>query len=59
MVSIRRIIPLWVKHPKPLVAVVIPELGLQLMHLNPVLDRVEGAVDALRVLSHLGNQFFL
>ena len=59
MVGIRRIIPLWVKHPKPLVAVVIPELGLQLMHLNPVLDQVEGAVDALRVLSHLGNQFFL
>ena len=59
MVGIRRIIPLWVKHPKPLVAVVIPELGLQLMHLNPILDQVEGAVDALRGLSHLGNQFFL
>ena len=59
MVGIRRIIPLWVEHPKLLVAMVIPELGLQLMHLNPVLDQVEGAVDALRVLSHLGNQFFL
>ena len=59
MVSIRRIIPLWVKHLKPLVAVVIPELGLQLMHLDPVLDRVQGAADALRGLSHLGNQFFL
>ena len=59
MVGIRRIIPLWVKHPKPLVAVVIPELGLQLMHLNPILEQEEGAVDALGVLSHLGNQFFL
>ena len=59
MVGIRRIIPLWVEHPKLLVAVVIPELGLQLMHLNPVLEQEEGAVDALRVLSHLGNQFFL
>ena len=47
------------KHPKPLVAVVLPVLGLQHMHLNPVLDQVEGAVDALGVLSHLGNQFFL
>ena len=59
MVGIHRIIPLWVEHPKLLVAVVIPELGLQLMHLNPVLEQEEGAVDALRVLSHLGNQFFL
>ena len=55
MVGIRRIIPLWVKHPKPLVAVVIPELGLQLMHLNPVLDQVEGAVNALRVTLTLGQ----
>ena len=59
MVGIRRIISFWVEHPKLLVAVVIPELGLQLMHLSPVLDQVEGAVDALRGLSHLGNQFFL
>ena len=58
MGGIRRIIPLWVEHPKPLVAVVIPELGLQLTHLNPVLDQVEGAVVALRVPSHLGNQIF-
>ena len=59
MVGIRRIIPLWVEHPKPLVAVVIPpELGLQLTHLDPVLDLVEGAVIALRVPSHLGNQIF-
>ena len=47
------------KHPKPLVAVVLPVLGLQHMHLDPVLDQLEGAVDALRGLSHLGNQFFL
>ena len=59
MVGIRRIIPLRVEHPKPLVAVVIPpELGLQLMHLSLVLDQVEGAVVALRVPSHLGNQIF-
>ena len=37
---------------------VIPVLGLQHMHLDPVLDRVQGAADALRGLSHLGNQFF-
>ena len=55
MVGIRRIIPLWVEHPKPLVAVAIPELGLQLTHLNPVLDQVEGAVDALRVTLTLGQ----
>ena len=56
MVGIRRIIPLWVEHPKLLVAVVIPlELGLQLTHLNPVLDQVEGAVDALRVTLTLGQ----
>ena len=59
MVGICRIIPLWVEHPKPLVAVVIPpELGLQLTHLSLVLDQVEGAVVALRVPSHLGNQIF-
>ena len=59
MVGIRRIIPLWVEHPKLLVAVVIPlELGLQLTHLSLVLDQVEGAVVALRVPSHLGNQIF-
>ena len=58
MVGIHRIIPLWVKHPKPLVAVVIPELGLQLMHLFLVLEQEEGAVDALGVPSHLGNQIF-
>ena len=55
MVGICRIIPLWVKHPKPLVAVVIPELGLQLMHLNPVLDQVEEAIDAFRVTLTLGQ----
>ena len=59
MASYRRIIPRRVKHPKPLVAVVLPVLGLQHMHLDPVLDQTEGAVDALRGLSHLGNQFFL
>ena len=59
MVGIRRIIPLWVEHPKLLVAVVIPlELGLQLTHLSLVLDQVEGAVVALRVPSHSGNQIF-
>ena len=42
MVSFCRIIPRRVKHPKPLVAVVIPVLGLQHMHLDPVLDRVQG-----------------
>ena len=55
MVGIRRIIPLWVKHPKPLVAVVIPELGLQLMHLSPVLDQAEEAVDAFRGTLTLGQ----
>ena len=55
MVGIRRIIPLWVEHPKLLVAVVTLELGLQLTHLNPVLDQVEGAVDALRVTLTLGQ----
>ena len=59
MVGIHRISPPWVEHPKLLVAVVLPELGLQLMHLDPVLDRVQGAADALRGLSHLGNQFFI
>ena len=59
MVGIRRIIPLWVEHPKLLVAMVIPlELGLHLTHLSLVLDRVEGAVVSLRVPSHLGNQIF-
>ena len=38
MVGIRRIIPLWVEHPKLWVVVVLLELGLQLMHLFPVLD---------------------
>ena len=56
MVGIRRMILLWVEHPKLLVAVVIPlELGLQLMHLFPVLGQVEGAVDALRVTLTLGK----
>ena len=55
MVGIRRIIPLWVEHPKLLVAVVIPELGLQLMHLSPVLDQVEEAVDAFRGTLTLGQ----
>ena len=55
MVGIRRIIPLWVEHPKLLVVVVTLELGLQLTHLNPVLDQVEGAVDALRVTLTLGQ----
>ena len=55
MVGIRRIILLWVEHPKLLVAVVTSELGLQLTHLNPVLDQVEGAVDALRVTLTLGQ----
>ena len=55
MVGIRRIIQLWVEHPKLLVAVVTPELGLQLTHLNPILDQVEGAVDALRVTLTLGQ----
>ena len=55
MAGIRRIIPLWVEHPKPLVAMVLLELGLQLTHLNPVLDQVEGAVDALRVTLTLGQ----
>ena len=59
MASFRRITPRRVKHPKPLVAVVLPVLGLQHMHLVPVLDRSEGAAFALRGLSHLGNQFFL
>ena len=59
MVGIRRIIPLWVEHPKLLVAVVMPlEPGLRLTHLRLVLDQVEGAIDALRVPSHLGNQIF-
>ena len=59
MVGIRRFFPLWVEHPKLLVAMVIPlELGLQLTHLNPVLDQVEGAVVALRVTLTLGNQIF-
>ena len=59
MVGTRRIIPLWVEHPKLLGAVVVPlELGLQLTHLSLVLDQVEGAVIALRVPSHLGNQIF-
>ena len=50
MVGIRRIIPLWVEHPKLLVAVVVtPEPGLQLTHLRLVLDQVEGAIDALGV----------
>ena len=45
MVGIRRFIPLWVEHPKLLVAVVVTlELGLQLTHLRLVLDQVEGAV---------------
>ena len=55
MVGIRRIIPLWVEHPKLWVVVVLLELGLQLTHLNPVLDQVEGAVDALRVTLTLGQ----
>ena len=56
MVSIRRIIPLWVEHPKLLVAVVVtPEPGLRLTHLHLVLDQVEGAVDALRVTLTLGQ----
>ena len=56
MVGIHRIIPLWVEHPKLLVAVVNPlELGLQLTHLFPVLDQVEGADVALRVALTLGQ----
>ena len=55
MVRIRRIIPLWVEHPKLWVVVVLLELGLQLTHLNPVLDQVEGAVAALRVTLTLGQ----
>ena len=48
--------PLWVEHPKLLGAVVVPlELGLQLTHLFPDLDQVEGAHDALRVALTLGQ----
>ena len=50
-----RAFTLWVEHPKLLVAVVIPELGLQLMHLSPVLDQVEEAVDAFRGTLTLGQ----
>ena len=55
MVGIRRIIPLWVEHPKFWVVVVLLELGLQLTHLFPVLDQVEGADVALRVALTLGQ----
>ena len=56
MVGIRRFIPLWVEHPKLLVAMVVPlELGLQLTHLFPDHDQVEGAHDALRVALTLGQ----
>ena len=55
MVGIRRIILLWVEHPKLLVAVVLLELGLQLTHLFSVLDQVEGADVALRVALTLGQ----
>ena len=55
MVGIRRIIPLWVEHPKLLVVVVTPEPGLQLTHLNPILDQVEGAHHALGVALALGQ----
>ena len=55
MVGIRRIIPLWVEHPKLWVVMVLLELGLQLTHLFPVLDQVEGADVALRVALTLGQ----